>query len=248
MATDAALSSTRLSSPTSFRAIQPGFERLGSDHAAPRHAHFSPYISIILKGGYDQAGYLGRVRLEPGDVLLQPVLDRHESLPTGRCGVHVLRLNCGPVPGLGGLYRPAGLDDVIRLAERDPRAASGLLAEGLAKTEARAVRHRDWEDLLAHDLRLGRYGVVRWAERHGLARETVARGFRRAYGASPRTFALELRARAAWLQIVETSTSLAAIAADAGYADQPHMTRAVAALTGRPPSAWRSPRPARDAP
>ena len=32
---------------------------------------------------------------------------------------------------------------------------------------------------------------------------------------------------------------LAEIAAETGFADQPHMTRAITALTGAPPRAWR---------
>jgi len=200
----------------------------------------APYASVVLHGGYDQAGYLGRVRLEPGDVLLQPVLDRHESIPCGPGRIQILRLDCGDVAGLGGLHRPAGLDDIIRTAERDPHEAGGLLAERIGKAAPREARVRDWEDLLARDLREGAGGIVRWAEAHGLARETVARGFRRAYGAAPRTFALELRARSAWLQVVGGATPLAAIAADCGYADQPHMTRAIVALTGLPPAAWRA--------
>jgi AraC-like DNA-binding protein len=39
--------------------------------------------------------------------------------------------------------------------------------------------------------------------------------------------------------IQESDTSLAAIAAECGFADQPHLTRAVASLTGCPPGFWR---------
>jgi AraC-like DNA-binding protein len=33
---------------------------------------------------------------------------------------------------------------------------------------------------------------------------------------------------------------LSAIAAEAGFSDQAHMTRAIAELTGKPPSHWRA--------
>jgi transcriptional regulator GlxA family with amidase domain len=71
-------------------------------------------------------------------------------------------------------------------------------------------------------------------------RETVSRSFTAAYGVSARRFALELQTRAAWLRIVRTREPLVAIANATGFADQPHMTRCVRALTGAPPSIWRS--------
>ncbi|MEO7735173.1 MAG: helix-turn-helix domain-containing protein, partial [Kofleriaceae bacterium] len=85
-----------------------------------------------------------------------------------------------------------------------------------------------------------------WAAQHGVARETVARGFAAAFGVSARQFRAELKAREAWLRIVRTPDSLAAIAAAAGFADQAHMTRGVRALTGAAPAAWRRDQRARD--
>ncbi len=194
---------------------------------------------MILDGGYRQSGYLGRVRLEPGDVLIQPVLDRHESWPAPHQAPHVLRLAWRPEPGLGGVYRPGAIDLVIRTAERDPAEASALLADMLAAQQPETVAVHDWPDLLARALRAGPVGIAAWALDHGLARETVSRGFTRCWGVAPQGFAGELRARQAWLRSVGGRDGLADIAADLGYADQPHMTRAVRALTGLPPAAWR---------
>ncbi|MET0308807.1 MAG: AraC family transcriptional regulator [Sphingomonas sp.] len=222
-----------------FRRIQPGFERIEAGIGKPRHAHFSAYVSVMLDGGYAQSGYFGRVRLEPGDVLVQPVLDRHESWPRPYEAPHILRLAWEPDTGLGGVYRPRDIDQVIRIAERDPAEASALLAHMLAGTEMVAVSMHDWPDLLAAALRSGPVGIASWARDHGLSRETVARGFARCWGVSPQGFAGELRAREAWLRSATGSDRLADIAADLGFADQPHMTRAVRTLTGLPPAAWR---------
>lgn len=222
-----------------FRQVQPGFERVPAGFARRRHAHFYAYVSIILDGGYEQASYAGRVRLAPGDVLVQPMLDRHENLPVGARGTHLLRLGWHFDASLGGVYRVRAIDDVIRTAARDPAAASGLLRELLEHATPLQPRSADWPDLLAQDLRGGEVGIADWAQRNGLARESVARGFRRSYGTSPRSFATELRAREAWLRVVTDSSGLAHIAAELGYADQAHMTRAIRALTGAPPHRWR---------
>jgi AraC-like DNA-binding protein len=67
----------------------------------------------------------------------------------------------------------------------------------------------------------------------------VWRQFRIAYGVDAATYRSEARTRHAWRRIVQTATPLVEVAADAGFADQSHMTRAVKALTGRSPGAWR---------
>ena len=47
------------------------------------------------------------------------------------------------------------------------------------------------------------------------------------------------KARFAWRQLMTRRSSLTEIALEAGFSDQSHMTRAVRAITGRTPGAWR---------
>jgi AraC-like DNA-binding protein len=96
----------------------------------------------------------------------------------------------------------------------------------------------DWPDLLAHDLLADpRLRLDDWAERHGLAPATLSRGFARVFAISAATFRAEARAQNA-LALIATGAALADIAAGAGFSDQPHMTRAITALTGHPPGYW----------
>lgn len=229
----------RVIHPGIFRHIDPGFERIAPGFNRPRHAHLSAYVSIVLEGSYEQASYAGRMRIEPGDILIQPVLDRHESRAVRARELHLLRLAWFAEPGVGGVYRSANVDLVIRTARHDPRAASGLLEELLKSAAHHPAATRDWPDLLAEHMRTGGTQLTSWARAHRLSRETVSRGFVRTYGVAPRAFAAEFKAREAWIRIVSGQESLAAIAGEVGYADQPHMTRAVRALTGAPPDAWR---------
>jgi AraC-like DNA-binding protein len=137
-------------------------------------------------------------------------------------------------PARGRLSDP---DLVIRVASRDRKEASALLSEGFAFDPARDA---ELPDLLARDLSSDPgLALGAWAVRHGVARETVWRQFRIAYGVDAATYRAEARTRRAWRQIVETAAPLVEVAADAGFADQSHMTRAVKALTGRSPGAWR---------
>ncbi len=129
------------------------------------------------------------------------------------------------------------LDDAGELLRLAADEAALLL---LRKIRARDDGERDWPDLLAADLRRNpSLELRRWAHSHGLRGETLSRGFFALYGVTPARFRAEARARAAWQRIRSGEIPLAAIAAETGFSDQPHMTRAVLALTGRPPGAWR---------
>lgn len=69
----------------------------------------------------------------------------------------------------------------------------------------------------------------------GLNPASISRGFARAYGVSPKRFRLEARTRRALTAIDAWQGSLADLAADQGFADQAHLTRSIAAMTGAPP-------------
>ena len=78
-----------------------------------------------------------------------------------------------------------------------------------------------------------------WAARRGLAAETISRGFRRAFGVTPKRMRFECRARRALHVATTGSLPLAEIALEAGFADQAQMNRAVTDISGRPPGYWR---------
>lgn len=216
-----------------------GVERYQVGTARARHRHFRAHASVVLETGFLQTGYAGRFRLEPGDILIQPTLDRHHSRTFPDRAARVLHLPWQFEPGLGGVHRVSGLDAVVREAWRDPWQSSALLADLIGSAAPESPPIWDWPDLLAGELRKGPVEIAEWSMRHGLARESVARGFHRTFGVSPTSFACELRARRAWLRVIGGRDSLAGIAADTGFADQSHMTRAIHTLTGAPPDAWR---------
>ena len=72
----------------------------------------------------------------------------------------------------------------------------------------------------------------------GLGERQLRRAFSAGVGYGPRTFARVMRFRRA-LALLQGGEPPARAAADAGYADQPHMTRELGALAGRTPGALR---------
>lgn len=201
----------------------------------PRHRHGFGYMCVILSGGLDEAGDSGRFRARAGDVLVHKPFEAHLDL-LGLAGAEVLNLPL--VPGLPeGLISVDDPDSIARLAERSPMAASRAVAACFSGRGGES----DWPDLLAESLRRpGSFSIRSWAGRHGLAPETVSRGFRQAYGTTPRRYRAEARTRRAWFEVSAGAQPLAEIAFDLGFADQSHMTRSLTAMTGLSPGKWRS--------
>jgi AraC-like DNA-binding protein len=222
-----------------FRDTSCGRETLAARGHVARHRHRQAYAAVILAGGYEEAGDAGRWRVSPGDVVVHDCFEAHQD-HVGVRGCTLINLDLPPGVHVAGAFRIADPDMVGRLAERDPEDAVACL---LAQERRPVPPIDDWPDRLARDL--GGEDIESlggWAEAMGLAAESVSRGFRRAYGVAPSRFRLELRTRRAVALIRAGKESLAAIAQECGFADQPHLTRSLSALTGRTPGQWREAR------
>jgi AraC-like DNA-binding protein len=220
-----------------FARIANGREKWGAGSSVLRHRHDQAYAAIVLSGGYEESGSRGRFRVRPGDVLLHRSFDAHLNHFDGN-GAQVLNLVLRDPPPLPfALGHLTDSDAVARTAERDPVAASLQLGEQLR--EARSLAE-DWPDILAADLmRRPNTRLDVWARMHGLSPETVSRGFRKIFGQTPAAFRAEVRVQKAFALLVGSAMTLAGIAAQSGFADQAHMTRATKVLTGAPPRFWR---------
>jgi AraC-like DNA-binding protein len=214
--------------------------RFGRDRLAPgvlkrRHRHARGYVAVVLAGSYVEAGDEGRRRVGPGDALIHRPFDGHLDV-VGCRGAVVLNL---PLPAnwsspMG--VRVADPDRIARVAEADPAAASALL-----DTDAEVpLLLDDWPDLLAAALRAqSDVRITGWAASMDLAPATASRGFRAVFGLTPARYRAEMRARRAFAALTEGDEPLATLALSSGFADQAHLSRAISALTGDAPSAWR---------
>ena len=213
-----------------------GIGRHAAGERLPRHRHAEGYVAVVLDGGFEEAGDDGRFTARAGTVVVHGLYEAHQDRFEAR-GARVLNLPAIPglAPGAGSIADP---DTVARLAERDPRAAAELVRESFVPGTRQA---EDWPDLLAEALRTDPdLALTHWASTMRLDPASVSRGFARAYGISPKRFRLEARTRHAVLALSGWQGSLAMFAADHGFADQAHFTRAVTALTGRAPGKVRS--------
>jgi AraC-like DNA-binding protein len=202
-----------------------------------RHYHPRPYATLVLEGGYEEAGDQGRLEVAAGDVLLHPAFSAHRDTVRQR-RTYVLDL---PLPFDGTAWpsvaRLANPDLLIRVAGRDLREAQQLLLERLS---AVSFQIDDPADRLAAALSdEPSLPIGEWARSQGHSREWLSRRFSRLYGVDTALFRAEARARRAWRRIIGSEEPLALIAASCEFADQSHMTRAIVRLTGRSPRAWR---------
>ena len=190
---------------------------------------------MVLSGGYVEAGDSGRHRVSAGDVIFHAACENHLDR-FGSSRVEVLLL---PIAQLWDGPVLASIDDpdaIVRLAERDANEAAAVLQTTMIE---RAPTAEDWPDVLAADLLCNpELSLADWSAEHQLHRGSLARGFRQQFGITPAGFRLVARARQALRKILHLS--LCEAAADSGFADQAHMTRAVSRITGLSPARLRS--------
>ncbi len=202
----------------------------------PRHRHGGAYAAVVVAGSFVEAGDRGRHRLVAGKVAFHADFEAHRD-DFGRGGAVVLDLPLTRCPELATGELDA-VDEVVRLATRDLQAAAALLME---RVQPALLQLADWPDALARALATEPdLSLAVWAERMGLSPQTLSRGFRQAYGTPPKRFRAEHRAQRAVRALPGWTGTLASLAAEAGFVDQAHLTRAVRALTGQTPGQLRA--------
>ena len=219
--------------------VLPGGESALNDPGSrfDRHHHVRPYAALVVHGSCEEAGDRGRYRAQAGDVLIHSAFDGHRDEIGARGAVFINFALDEPLPGWFGRIRD--LDAIVRAYGRDSAEAAALLAEQFHPLD---VSPGDWPDLLARELAGDtRISLMHWAERHHLHPASLSRGFRQAFGVSAKRYRLERIASRAARRIRRGSEPLSAVAASCGFADQAHMTRAIAALFGQTPRSLRRP-------
>lgn len=210
--------------------------RHGPGEFLPRHVHEVGFATIVLAGGYVEAGDTGRHRAGPGDALLHRPYEFHlDRFDEGGADVLVVPLRADGFASATG--RLGDVDTIVRLAQSDAAAAEEAIREQL---EPRPLALPDWPDILARDLRDDpALSLSEWGARHGLSPGAISRGFGQLYGVPPATYRLLQRTHRAIRFITESRMPLATIAQNCGFADQAHMVRSVRRMTGAAPGALR---------
>jgi AraC family transcriptional regulator len=232
----------------------------------PPHVHDRPCIAFMLGGSFDLRFHRGReFDCLAGTGFIEPAGETHCNC-MGCAGARVVVLQPDPysemVPAqLGSLLaRPTHFTSpgLIHLARRiyaeleAPDPVSALMLEGLSleilallareRLPARPGRPPRWLDQ-AEALVRARFGtsltVAEVAREVGVHPSHLARTFRHFHRCSIGRFARRLRMEWAVTQLAATERTIAAIAAQAGFADQSHFTRRFKEHVGATPLRWR---------
>jgi AraC-like DNA-binding protein len=232
-----------------------------SNRSFPRHMHDVFGIGVIDRGGQRSASGRGAVEAVRGDVIMVNPGEVHDGV--AMCGearawrmLHLapaLLADCAP--GLE-LTQPVLSDPALRLGVDRLFAAVAQGDEALALEQGVLQMLRDAPGALAPEpsprvalasLERARARIAddcvnaptlaELAREAGLSRYQLLRGFAAAFGLPPHAWLQQCRlARARGL--IAQGRALADAAADAGFADQSHMTRAFVRFLGFTPGAF----------
>jgi AraC family transcriptional regulator len=225
------------------------------------HRHKQSYVSLILRGGYQEETRASFEELGSGDLVIHPPGERHtdEFGPSGAICLNIEEAGiCSG--GFAGIAWPSlasrrpvrGAGFAVGLALGDfltgSGSASALLSSVAAELRRRLGAATPAPSELTWIEQLDRIIENRFRERVGLAALAklvqftpghVARRYRAVRGLTVGQRVRQLRAEWAAQRIAETKQPLSVIAAEAGFADQSHLTRAIRTHCGRTPTALR---------
>jgi AraC family transcriptional regulator len=220
-----------------------------------------PYLVVVLEGGVAKSFGRQRWSLARDSLATVPVGGVHTSEFAARpTTVLAVRSRDGEGAPFDGLrltlrhVRAAAATSIawriageLRAADESwPLAAEGLVLQLLStagRAETRPLRRAGW---LQEARQLIHERAPRAATLSGLAAELgvhpvhLARCFRREYGVTVGAYARGLRLEWAAARLTDADASLAEIAAEAGFADQSHFTRAFKVHTGLTPAQYRA--------
>jgi AraC family transcriptional regulator len=236
--------------------------RFPSALVLPSHAHDRPTLAVVMKGSFEtrlssDVQICGRssLRIEPAG--------SHHTNHFGPLGAHIVVVQPDPAspllgPAADAFDRPEHRRDerasligrAIASEFRHRDAVSPLALQSLGLELVTAVARSSgmprgappWvaqaTDLI-HDLFLETLRIEMIADGVGVRPSELVRAFRAFHGVPVGTYARRLRLEWVAHRLAESDEPIASLAHEAGFADQPHLTRAFRAFSGLTPARYR---------
>jgi AraC family transcriptional regulator len=198
------------------------------------HRHANAYAALVIEGAYQEVSLDGRYGCGVGSLIIHPHFHQHAD-EFGPSNGSVLNL---PLPDLDAdlsgfrMLTVSNPEALIRLAHDDPeRAGFAALEEAqICEPVEPPVWMARFTALIADDATANDAAL-----QCGISPEHASRAVRRWFGMGPSQLRREGRVRRA-ICALRDGASPAQAACEAGFADQPHLTRTLKAATGLTPT------------
>jgi AraC family transcriptional regulator len=232
----------------------------------PLHQHERAGFCMVLDGGYQERTGRSRLECEPSTLLFHPAGDVHADVISDR-GSRCLHVAIEPAVLVSMPARFSALESfqvsrrgvphwlAFKLrAELDSRDdLTPIVVEGVGLALLAEFARRPgirtggapppWLERVKqriHDEFATPLPLAELARTAGVHRVHLARAFREHYGCTVGEYIRQRRVELACRQLVETGTSLSAIALAAGFTDQSHFTTTFRRLVGVSPGDFRA--------
>lgn len=233
---------------------------LASERAYPRHSHDQFGIGVITFGGHRSWSGLGAVEAGPGDVIMVNPGEIHDGAPMrgDPRGWRMLYFDpnsldkevARPVVSDPDLARRFNqLFDAVIDPKADPLAREEALERVIGRLMQRHVARRAAPLSAPPSVKKALARIEEAPERAlsltelatlaGVSRFQLLRGFQRAVGMTPYAYLLQQRVRLA-KRLLAAGLTPAYCAAESGFADQSHLTRAFLRQFGVTPGRYRA--------
>lgn len=202
------------------------------------HRHRAPYASLVITGHYSERSFDGYMEIHSGCLIIHPAYHSHANR-IGQSKVRILNLSLADVDVdtvgyCGG--EVTNIAALIGVAKRNPKlAANAWLEESdrLPRVSPPQWLNRFTARLLESDL-----PIRTIARAVNISHEHASRMCRHWYGMPPRALRQERCIRHA-IQLLREGVTPIVAAMEAGFSDQPHLTRVLRSVTGITPGQLR---------
>ncbi|SFD78214.1 helix-turn-helix domain-containing protein [Roseivivax sediminis] len=218
----------------------------GFDIAAPVRVAYVP-AGLAVRSRFSRGGHLTHLdlhfdaaslhhRLDAAGLDAAALMARPIALPEAPDVAAIARLLAGELDGGAG---SALVQDSLGTALAGKVLAGAGRAVPLPARGGLTPRQLARVDALMLSQMRRRLPVSEMAASVGLSESRFAHAFRESRGQSPHRALQTLRVASAQRLLRDPARSIADIAAEVGFADQAHLTRAFGAVIGQTPGAWR---------
>lgn len=236
--------------------------RFPSSLVLPSHAHDRPTLAVVMRGSFETRLSADVLVCGRSSLRVEPAGSQHTN-HFGPQGAHIVVVQPDPTSPLLGPAADAfdraqhrrderagfiGRAIAGELRHRDAVSPLALQSLGLELVAAIARSSRaprgapPWvaqATELIHDRFLEALRIETIAAGVGVRPSELVRAFRAVHGVPVGTYARRLRLEWVARRLAESDDAIAALAIEAGFADQPHLTRAFLAFTGLTPARYR---------